>query len=141
MQPLRLAGCVIPDPQGRLLMLHRRTASLTQWEIPGGKLERDEEADAAARRELLEETGVEVHIERELGSTEFQQNGRCMVYTWFLASIPHGRPRPVEADVHDRCDFLGIDQLLDMPDALSPNVRKLIEELNTGRIIIAATTH
>ncbi|MCR4277603.1 MAG: hypothetical protein NUV80_03295 [Candidatus Berkelbacteria bacterium] len=29
---VRLAGCIILDPQGRLLLMHRHTPERTQWE-------------------------------------------------------------------------------------------------------------
>ena len=36
---MRLAGCVITDSDGNILLVHRSTPKRTQWEIPGGKLE------------------------------------------------------------------------------------------------------
>ncbi|MEU8075875.1 NUDIX domain-containing protein [Catellatospora citrea] len=41
------------------LILHPR---LGRWMIPGGHVEQDENVEAAARREVLEETGVEVSV-------------------------------------------------------------------------------
>ncbi|MEU8007208.1 NUDIX domain-containing protein [Catellatospora sp. NPDC049111] len=41
------------------LILHPR---LDRWMIPGGHVELDENVEAAARREILEETGVEVSV-------------------------------------------------------------------------------
>lgn len=39
-----------------------------QWIVPGGGLEPEEEADAAAAREVIEEAGVRGNICRCLGS-------------------------------------------------------------------------
>ena len=47
-----------PDPQVLLLRQYRYAAGGTLWEIPAGILEPGEEPVAAARRELLEETGA-----------------------------------------------------------------------------------
>ena len=49
-------GLVVKD--GKVLMIHR----LQRWDLPKGKLERDEETDVAAVREVQEECGVEVKL-------------------------------------------------------------------------------
>jgi ADP-ribose pyrophosphatase len=47
------------DPQLLLIRQYRYAASGTIWEIPAGRLDADEAPEACARRELLEEAGVE----------------------------------------------------------------------------------
>ena len=57
----RVAVVCLVDRQGRILMQHRSAdakVSAGQWALPGGKIEADETPDAAARREVLEETGI-----------------------------------------------------------------------------------
>ena len=54
------AVTVVPVlPDGRVLLIgqYRYPHGKTHWELPAGRLEDGEEPDAAARRELLEETG------------------------------------------------------------------------------------
>lgn len=56
------AGAVLVDFDGdepRALLLRRRKPPVGLWENPGGMLESGEDFVAGARRELLEETGVE----------------------------------------------------------------------------------
>jgi len=48
------------DDQGRLLLV--RQADFGQWATISGTVEPDESPDAAARREALEEAGVEVEL-------------------------------------------------------------------------------
>ena len=134
MQQIQLAGCVIQDADGRVLLLHRNTDDLRQWEIPGGKLEHGEEASATAERELREELGVEVTLVRELGARSFVEGDRTMLYTWFLARIVSGEPRAVEAHIHDKCGFHRIEDLQRMGDELSPNTRNFLGELVGGTV-------
>ena len=59
----RVAVVCLVDRQGRILMQHRDAnakTSANQWGLPGGKIEPGEAPDAAARREVLEETGLAV---------------------------------------------------------------------------------
>lgn len=130
MPEIQLAGCVIRDDQGRVLLLHRNTPKRQQWEIPGGKLDPGEEAYAAAARELREEVGVEVKVERELGTRNFVENGHTMVYTWFLATIASGTPQARESHIHDRCEYLKVADLKQMTDELSPNARNLLDAID-----------
>ena len=58
----RVAVVFLVDPQGRVLMQHRdqhAKVSPNQWAFPGGKIEEGETPEEAARREVLEETGLD----------------------------------------------------------------------------------
>ncbi|WP_053057566.1 NUDIX hydrolase [Rubrobacter aplysinae] len=60
------AGTVLVNPgddntEPRALLLRRRKPPVGLWENPGGMLEPGEDFAAAARRETLEETGVDAH--------------------------------------------------------------------------------
>jgi 8-oxo-dGTP diphosphatase len=57
----RVAVVFLVDPEGRILMQHRdqhAKVSPNQWAMPGGKIEEGETPEEAARREVLEETGL-----------------------------------------------------------------------------------
>jgi len=59
------------DAQARLCLLrqYRHAAGGWLWELPAGKLETGEAPESTARRELLEEAGVEAAQWRKLGHT------------------------------------------------------------------------
>jgi len=63
-----LSAVVYAERGDEILMLKRSegTAMSGQWFLPGGAVDRDELPEVAARRELLEESGLEIDGELEL---------------------------------------------------------------------------
>ena len=58
-RPLVGIGVVLLKPDAVLLVRRAKPPSLGQWALPGGAQELGETAEEAARRELLEEAGLE----------------------------------------------------------------------------------
>jgi ADP-ribose pyrophosphatase YjhB (NUDIX family) len=54
------AGAVVVDEQGRVLLLKHVFRTGTGWGVPGGFIEEGEQPEAAIKRELFEETGLEL---------------------------------------------------------------------------------
>lgn len=54
------AGAVITDQAGRILLLQHRYRPGVGWGIPGGFIQPGEQPEAAIRRELREEIGLEL---------------------------------------------------------------------------------
>lgn len=54
-----VVGCLVRNAEGRILLIRHRKRG---WEIPQGRVEEGEDLLGAARREVLEETGVEVDL-------------------------------------------------------------------------------
>ena len=59
------AFAILFDPDGRVLLCHRRDFDL--WNLPGGGVESGELPSEAVIREVQEETGLEVAVERLVG--------------------------------------------------------------------------
>ena len=59
-----VVGAVFHD-DGRVLAIQRRDTD--EWQPPGGVLELAETFEEGVRREVLEETGISVHVERLAG--------------------------------------------------------------------------
>jgi len=58
-RPIATVGALIHDGGGKVLMIRTHKWS-DLWGIPGGKIERGESSEAALKREIREETGLEI---------------------------------------------------------------------------------
>ncbi|ODS38085.1 MAG: hypothetical protein A7316_08555 [Candidatus Altiarchaeales archaeon WOR_SM1_86-2] len=66
---------VIRDDTGRCLLIKRSMSSKWspgKWELPGGKIDPGESFDEALLREVDEETGLKISLQRVAGSAEFE---------------------------------------------------------------------
>ena len=99
-RPLVGIGVAVLRPGAVLLVRRGRPPSLGAWSLPGGAQELGETAEAAARRELLEETGLSVGpllLAANVDSIHRDPDGRVRYhYTIldFAARWEGGEPRP-----------------------------------------------
>lgn len=74
-KPFALAvKALIADEQGRILLLRRSMESKFykhRWDLPGGKVDCGEGFDVALKREVAEETGLAIALEKVAGATEY----------------------------------------------------------------------
>lgn len=81
-----MAACYLEVDQ-QLLLLQRAPgqSEAGKWGVPGGKLEKGETPEAAAQRELFEETGIAVESSsiQPLGSLYIRKPERAFVYYLF----------------------------------------------------------
>lgn len=70
MKPVYLATGLLQNEKGEVLFLQRSSTSIhwpLEWQFPEGKIEAGESAEEAVRREIKEETGLNVHKRTFLG--------------------------------------------------------------------------
>ena len=117
-RPLVGVGTVMLRPGAVLLVRRARPPALGQWSIPGGAQELGETAEAAGRRELLEETGLlagPMILAANVDSIHHDEHGRIRFhYTIldFATAWQGGEPVP-GSDVSDAA-FFPFDALLGM---------------------------
>ena len=91
---------------------HKRTT----WEIPGGHIEKDETADEAARRELMEETGA-MDFKIECVSTySVLKNGKTGFGRLYLAEISALGPVPDTSEIAEVKMMDSLPENLTHPD-------------------------
>jgi ADP-ribose pyrophosphatase YjhB (NUDIX family) len=107
--------------QGDQVLLIKRTSPRV-WELPGGGVEDGESLVDAIAREVCEESGVQVHVERKLGI--YQRLGfRPHDGIVFVCTPTGGKPGPGDEALVTR--FFPIDRL---PRGLLPWYRQVIHD-------------
>jgi 8-oxo-dGTP diphosphatase len=75
-QPIEAAGGIVMRGRVRPLFAVVQLRRQKSWVLPKGKLNRNETALAAAKREAIEETGHDVEVHEFLGSLAYKSAGR-----------------------------------------------------------------
>ena len=86
-RPLVGVGVAVLRPDSVLLVRRGRPPALGQWSLPGGAQHLGETAEAAARRELAEETGLHVgslHLAACVDSIHRDPDGRIQYHYTIL---------------------------------------------------------
>lgn len=82
------AGAIVSRADGRIVVVRRaRAPSQGLWSIPGGRVEVGESLAEAARREVLEETGLDIAVVGEAGRVELPAGPDSYVVTDFHATV------------------------------------------------------
>jgi len=115
--PLPVAGAAVIDERGYILLARRAEEPRAGWwNLPAGFMEWGESAERAARREVREETGLEIEITGFLtsaGGGYADAQWISWTFVFFYARMNGGVL--VAGDDADRVEFFP-------PDALPPNI-------------------
>lgn len=106
----RAARVILLDETDRVLLIRfeiaRRDGQVVFWATPGGGLEGDEEPMAGARRELLEELGLDLPLSGPIhqATAVFEHEGAPLenTDTFFLARCAASAPRLDGVDEAER---------------------------------------
>ncbi len=88
------AFAIIFDETGRVLLGHRRDMDL--WNLPGGRIEAGERPDEAILREVMEETGLQVRMEKLVGI--YSKPGKDELIFLFRCVITGGELQQVTSE-------------------------------------------
>lgn len=91
----KLVAAVIFELDGGIVLTQRDIEpGYGKWTFPGGFVERGEVAEEAARREVLEETGLEVEVGSIVGLYSYE--GQVPVISVFAGRVTGGEPEPLD---------------------------------------------
>lgn len=105
-----VAGIVVND-EGKVLVIRRRDNG--HWEPPGGVLEISETFEEGTRREILEETGIAVEVERLTGVYKNMRRG-------IVALVYRCRPLDQSISATDEASEIVWMTLDDVREAMTP---------------------
>ncbi|GAB3597857.1 hypothetical protein GCM10027446_26710 [Angustibacter peucedani] len=131
------AGLVVvrPGPRGPQVLVQLRAAWTHQggtWGVPGGARDSHESVSQAARREAVEEAGVEPAQLVDVAEVVDDHGGWS--YTYVVATAPADARAFVANRESDRVDWVELDDVPDRPlhPALAeswPRLRELVDDL------------
>lgn len=134
---VQAAGGAVTDERGRLLAIHR----LGRWDLPKGKVEKDEPIESASIREVQEESGLQdIELLRPLCETwhTYQRKGKQHLKRtdWFLmtGNSAEQLTAQTEEDI-DEVRWMDADDLAEVRRDIYPSLQRVInawEEAHRG---------
>ena len=114
---------VVRDENGRILFLRRSASSKWfpgKWELPGGKVDTGEPVDHALVREVREEIGLEVSVEKFLGATGYDMPHVHVILLYFECTKTSGKAKL--SDEHQEVQWVVAEDIpsLDKSEQLTP---------------------
>ncbi|EJL89800.1 nucleoside triphosphate hydrolase [Pantoea sp. RIT-PI-b] len=94
MKHLQVAVGIIRNTDRQIFLAQRAASSYmaNKWEFPGGKIEQDETAEQALKRELMEETGIDVTSAKAIGLADHSYEDLRVTLHFFLVEGWNGAP-------------------------------------------------
>jgi mutator protein MutT len=126
--PLVVGVGVVLVEAGQILLIQRgRDPGRGLWAVPGGKVTRGEPMKEAARREVLEETGLEIEVGDVVWVGEHIDDDHHIVLVDYAARLLGGE---LEAsDDADEARWVSLEEAMDYP--LTPTMYDLMDTLRS----------
>src|SRR3990172_6712374 len=96
---IHAAGGIVVRGGARPLVAVVQRSKDDRWVLPRGKLKRDENPVAGARREVVEETGHRVRVHEFLGAISYTVRGRPKVVQFWRMQAAAQPSRDVSKDI------------------------------------------
>ena len=100
------------------------------WEFPGGKIEPGESRESALRREIQEELGIDITIDKFLCTTDYDYPSFYLTMHCYLCSVKSGM---IELREHKSARWLTVESL-DSVEWL-PADKEIVDKLNKYNLI------
>lgn len=127
---IKAAGGLVKNNEGNVLMIFRRE----KWDLPKGKVDKNEETEHAALREVSEECGIEhlqlIHFITNTFHFYFQNDKLCLKETFWFDIRYAGEEAPVPQTEEDITEVVWIppDRLNTYMTNSYPLVREVLQK-------------
>ena len=128
------AGGVVINERNQLLFIHRRG----YWDLPKGKLEGKETRREAAKREVMEETGIaNIQLGKKLIATKHtyknRSGKRCIKLThWYLMFGKKQKLTPqLEEDI-EKTEWMTLNKFYSKKRKVFGNIENVLDEIKTA---------
>ena len=103
---------------GRILLLGQKVTGTRSWSLPGGTLEPGESIEECCVREMWEETGLKIRLERLLYICDRFHHGRQVVHLTFAVKktggqLTLGREPESDANPLTAVEWVPLESLID----------------------------
>jgi 8-oxo-dGTP diphosphatase len=129
---VRCAGIVEKDDE--FLLVHSQYDDELFWIFPGGGLEPGERLRDCVKREVLEETGLDVEVEKLVFINETPPSKDSMVHFTYLCTpissddaIIGSDPDKEDEVIHD-VRYFSIEEIRDLDNFLPPHMKDVFEQ-------------
>ena len=122
----KVAAVTVIGREGKVLLVRRANQpGYGLWSVPGGYVDRGEVVEEAAVREVREETGLEVEVDRLVGL--YSEAGRSVIVAAFSGVERGGelKPGPEALD-------LGFFALGNLPNMAFPGDSRILQSWSDG---------
>jgi len=120
-----VVSALIESPKGLLLLRHSNTKD---WTLPGGKVEKGEYLENGIKREIFEETGIDINKAKRIMYMRYPgidlPNGKQLFY--FHLQLKYNPQLSLNPSEHE--EALWINKFSDIPLSMNNSIRNIVAE-------------
>lgn len=110
--------------ENKILLVSKKNKDA--WELPGGKVESNEELENALKRELLEELGIIVEVIQAFNEYQFINNDKEYHSTIFECNILKGKVKECSEEI-EKVEFIDLEKINEFN--LSERTKEVLRDL------------